>query len=123
MFGIDKYENKKRCINNTISRCPKDIKLLSGSNRNLEWKSGNYKIKMAVAKIADLKGKLRIMKNKRQLKGTKISSSSKIIKGKAEEERKRGNNVKVGFNKIWINGKNGSGTRKKTILKKNDKTQ
>ncbi|XP_050500817.1 uncharacterized protein LOC126880798 [Diabrotica virgifera virgifera] len=86
-----------------------DIKITNVQNISLRENK-----QLTIATVANLTDKKAILREKRQLKGTHIfidedlskneRKIQKIIRDRANMERKQGNRIKMGYKKLWING-------------------
>lgn len=78
------------------------------------YKTGKQEPKIIVAKLKNFEHKIEILKNKSKLKGKNIYIDSDLtldeqktqaeIRKAAKEEKDKGNNTKVGYRKLEING-------------------
>lgn len=118
----------------------KEVEKMMKDKLNIEIKVKQVEIrntrnnkKLAIVKIMDYEDKRKVMKEKRKLKGTRVYIDDDrteqeqkiqiIIKKRAIEEKNNGNNVKIGFKKIWINGEEWKWNEKNMEIEKNERKQ
>lgn len=118
----------------------KEVEKMMKDKLNIEIKVKQVEIrntrnnkKLAIVKIMDYEDKRKVMREKRKLKGTRVYIDDDrteqeqkiqiIIKKRAIEEKNNGNNVKIGFKKIWINGEEWKWNEKNMEIEKNERKQ